>query len=48
MNEFLVLVVFLAAWIVLNRWILPWMGVPTCMGGACATKPRFPEQGENK
>jgi hypothetical protein len=23
-------------WIVLNRWILPWFGVRTCMSGACA------------
>ena len=27
---------FLAAWLVLNRWVLPWFGVPTCMSGCCA------------
>jgi len=27
----------LAAWFVLNRWLLPWLGVPTCMSGACAS-----------
>jgi len=26
---------FLVAWLVLNRWVLPWLGVPTCMSGAC-------------
>jgi hypothetical protein len=25
----------LAAWFVLNRWVLPWFGVPTCMSGGC-------------
>ncbi len=29
-------VLFLSAWIVLNRWVLPWFGVPTCMGGGCS------------
>lgn len=29
-----VLVLFL--WIVLNRWVLPWFGVSTCMSGGCA------------
>jgi hypothetical protein len=24
-------------WVVLNRWILPWMGLPTCMSGGCST-----------
>lgn len=27
----------LVAWIVLNRWVLPWLGVPTCMSGNCGT-----------
>ncbi len=26
----------LALWIVLNRWVLPWFGVSTCMSGGCA------------
>lgn len=29
MREFLFLVGFLALWIVLNRWVLPRLGVPT-------------------
>lgn len=24
-----------AGWIVLNKWVLPWFGIPTCMSGAC-------------
>ncbi len=24
-----------AGWIVLNKWVLPWLGIPTCMSGAC-------------
>ncbi len=46
MKEFLVPVLILGTWIVLNRWILPWMGVPTCMGGACASKTRSSNQGD--
>jgi len=29
----------LVAWFVLSRWVLPWLGVPTCMSGACAVDP---------
>jgi hypothetical protein len=33
-----ILIVFGIAllWISLNRWILPWFGVPSCMSGGCA------------
>lgn len=34
-KEFGFVLLFLAAWIVLNRWVLPWFGVPTCMSGGC-------------
>jgi len=36
LKEFLLFVAIVAAWIVLNRWVLPWFGVATCMSGACA------------
>ena len=35
MNDLLLIVVFLLAWIALNRWILPAMGIQTCMSGGC-------------
>ena len=38
-KELLYLGAFLLAWIVLNRWVLPWFGVPTCMSGACSVTP---------
>jgi len=34
-KDFLFVLAFLAAWVVLNRWILPLFGVATCMSGAC-------------
>ena len=34
---FLVLAVFVL-WIALNRWILPWFGIRTCMSGSCSTE----------
>lgn len=39
MKDLLIVMTLLAAWIVLNRWILPWCGIPTCMGGACSRVP---------
>ena len=35
MGEFLILLGVVLFWITLNRWILPWFGIPTCMSGAC-------------
>jgi len=37
MNELLILFGTLVLWIALNRWILPWFGISTCMSGNCAT-----------
>ena len=33
MREFLILLGVVLFWITLNRWILPWFGIPTCMSG---------------
>lgn len=35
MKDVLPVIGFLVLWIALNRWILPWFGVQTCMSGAC-------------
>ncbi|MCR4413664.1 MAG: hypothetical protein NUV77_14680 [Thermoguttaceae bacterium] len=35
MKDLALVLAILAGWIVLNRWVLPWFGVPTCMGGCC-------------
>lgn len=35
MKDALVLIAILTAWIVLNRWVLPYFGVQTCMSGGC-------------
>ena len=40
MRDVLFVVGFIAFWIALNRWILPWFGVQTCMSGACARVPQ--------
>lgn len=39
-KEFLFFAGFLVFWVVLNRWVLPWFGVATCMSGACGVDPR--------
>jgi hypothetical protein len=36
MQQFLLILGILAVWFVLNRCILPWFGIPTCMSGACS------------
>ena len=38
-SPFFTVIVVLAAWFILNRWILPWFGVPTCMNGSCCSMP---------
>jgi hypothetical protein len=35
MKDLIVFVSVFMAWIVLNRWILPYFGVQTCMSGGC-------------
>lgn len=38
--QYLSLIALLGAWFVLNRWVLPRLGIPTCMSGACPTEHR--------
>ncbi len=40
MKELLLLSGVLALWFVLGRWVLPWMGIPTCMSGNCGASCR--------
>ena len=43
MNDLWIIALFLVAWIALNRWILPAMGIETCMsGGCCGNSCRVP------
>ncbi len=35
MKDLLMIGLFLFFWIALNRWVLPAMGIQTCMSGAC-------------
>jgi hypothetical protein len=35
MKELLMIGLFLVAWIALNRWVLPALGIQTCMSGGC-------------
>jgi hypothetical protein len=34
---------FVAAWVALQAWVLPRMGIPTCMSGGCPVE-RAPEE----
>jgi hypothetical protein len=35
MNELIIYGAILALWFALQLWILPKLGIPTCMSGAC-------------
>lgn len=35
MKDLLMIGLFLFAWIAINRWVLPAMGIQTCMSGVC-------------
>jgi hypothetical protein len=35
MTSYLWLIGLFAAWILLQTWILPKLGIPTCLSGAC-------------
>lgn len=39
MWDLLIPPLLLAGWFALFRWVLPWLGVPTCLGGGCGLKP---------
>lgn len=45
LNDILALVGFVALWYALMRFILPALGVPTCMSGAC--QPREKQTGRD-
>jgi hypothetical protein len=36
MKGLLIVISLIVLWITLNRWVLPWFGIPTCMSGGCA------------
>ena len=36
-STFVTIVAVLLTWFILIRWVLPWFGVPTCMGGGCCS-----------
>jgi hypothetical protein len=38
MKDFALFFGIIVLWIVLNRWVLPWFGVQTCMSGACSAQ----------
>jgi len=40
MNDTVRLLLFLLGYVVLMKWLLPWLGVPTCMSGACSVAAR--------
>ncbi len=46
MNEFAIYTIFIVVWFALQLWILPKLGIPTCMSGACSVPP--PRQEEDR
>lgn len=48
--ELVLVVAVFAAWMALQLWVLPKLGIPTCLSGQCRTrKPAHePAEGENE
>lgn len=44
MTSYLWLIAVLAGWILLQTWILPKLGIPTCMSGACKAEQKQSER----
>lgn len=40
MSDTVRLPLFLLGYVVLMKWLLPWLGVPTCMSGSCSVAAR--------
>jgi len=40
MTSYLWLIAVLVGWILLQSWILPKLGIPTCLSGACRAEQR--------
>jgi hypothetical protein len=40
MNDTVRMLLFLLGYVVLMKWLLPWLGVRTCMSGGCSVAPR--------
>jgi len=34
-RDLILIIAIFASWIILNKWILPALGIPTCMSGGC-------------
>lgn len=51
MDQLWLMLAIFGLWIVLNRWVLPWLGIPTCMSGQCgrdcSTRPDRAEPANN-
>lgn len=41
MNDLMLYGIILGVWFILQLWVFPRLGIPTCMSGACQT-PRKP------
>ena len=50
MEDLLLYGAILAAWFILQLWVFPKLGIPTCMSGACQTpsRPRKSENADNE
>jgi hypothetical protein len=45
MWDVLILPALIAAWFALFRWVLPALGLPTCLSGSCAAVPHAETRG---
>ena len=48
MSELFIYTIILAVWLILQIWVLPKLGVPTCLSGSCAAPIRQRPKGLSK
>jgi len=44
MREWVGPIVVLGVYVVLMRWVLPGLGIPTCLSGACRRQPKLEQK----
>jgi len=48
MNDLVLYGIILGVWFILQLWVFPKLGIPTCISGACQTPARPPKSAANK
>ena len=48
MNDLVLYGIILGIWFILQLWVFPKLGIPTCMSGACQVPPKPHKKSQNQ